>query len=1354
MASLFLACDEIQDSGSYTYTIGNNDITIETFNNDEIQNLLNNNLPIGSTSQENIVLIKDTEITINAGQILAPTDSKKSLVLFCDILTNNGTISMTGKGPNVLPHEYVIIQNDSIFDDVIIPAYAGNRIERRALTAMPYAYDGIMGNNGTNRQCGSGGQGVATSGNSSNLNKRLGASGSGYAFGGGAGAGGKSGADNTTFESNADVDPIYPMRGSPGFSYSWYTASGGVGNPSGAHAPANTYTQYSGHNGIPQTQNTGVGGRVIIFCNTFINNGNIQVNGVNAYSADMYWAASGGSSGGGAIDIFYADSCQQGIIAANGGASGDITGDTSYGITGLGGKGGDGSITISQLSSGIMDYTDKIQEFNYTGKTQAVTLEPGVYEFYCRGAKGGGEPSSFGSSSKARIAISETKTFYVNIGQQALENLGGWNGGTTVGASLFGGGGATDIAIKGVNQSPDWNTEQHLNSRILIAAGGKGEPGAGGRTTLGVPHEVYRTSSTSSLTFYSKDAIGDPIGQVFIGTTKVSEADNNGGGSNFRISLTSDGGPSLILKIGGSGNTEGSCTWRATYANNPLGGNGGGQNYIYTELTKNSYPVSPCNAETYYMIEPVITANDSTAIGDGYAYIKTLKQTLKIPTIIGEYFYNGQAQSPILNNFSEEKMVISNNIKTNAGSYVITIRPLSGYYWEDGTSTVKNLTWVINKANPIVQWPVTNKVLINTPISECIFYDHSGPGTFTWVNSALLSEAPNKLFQVKFTPTDLANYNILYNDILVTTFDININNTYNYTGLEQIITLERGVYEITCAGAQGGGTDGQKGNLAKGLLPVLQTTDYKAIVGENPSSNLGGWSDGIDYENTDGFGGGGSTLFKELNSDLSILQAMGGQGAGEYSRATGTTTGTLTATQFTGTTYYNNNYNVHVLEFYVTGVGSTQTTITGGSYVGNTVPAAVTITVQTTNLPSGIKMRITLNRNSSQWVYTNWKITFPSTYRLRVIPDGRALIRNGALGGGADYFNPIIVSQLITQNTNPGNGYLKIKYMGEILEDPIIQEAHYNGLLQKALFNYNIDSCVVFINNKQANAGTYVVQATPRAGYYWIDATNIQKLYNWIINKINPEVIWPEATLIELGDTISESSLINGIGAGLFTWTDATQKTNMLLPGYEATFTPTDLTNYNILKNIISIEIILPDRLNSNIYKNIFSEEPIDVSVINDFILDTIISVESIKQVNHGFSVNDVVYFDGSLYQKAIAENSERAIVAGVVSKIHNKDIFVLMDSGIIDYNIAIPPTESSFLYLSDKIPGNLVEYGQISNTVYIPVAVYTNNQIIINLQQGSFGDVMVPYETNDIPFETYTQEDLDNIIVLVIGEA
>ena len=77
---------------------------------------------------------------------------------------------------------------------------------------------------------------------------------------------------------------------------------------------------------------------------------------------------------------------------------------------------------------------------------------------------------------------------------------------------------------------------------------------------------------------------------------------------------------------------------------------------------------------------------------------------------------------------------------------------------------------------------------------------------------------------------------------------------------------------------------------------------------------------------------------------------------------------------------------------------------------------------------------------------------------------------------------------------------------------------------------------------------------------------------------------------------------------------------------------------------------------------------------------------------------------------------------------------------------------DTSILYLSDKSPGKLVHYTEITNTVYVPVAVYTDNSIIINIQQGSIGDKMVPYTVEELEFELYSEAELNDVVNQIIS--
>lgn len=175
-------------------------------------------------------------------------------------------------------------------------------------------------------------------------------------------------------------------------------------------------------------------------------------------------------------------------------------------------------------------------------------------------------------------------------------------------------------------------------------------------------------------------------------------------------------------------------------------------------------------------------------------------------------------------------------------------------------------------------------------------------------------------------------------------------------------------------------------------------------------------------------------------------------------------------------------------------------------------------------------------------------------------------------------------------------------------------------------------------------------------------------------------------------------------------------------------------------------------RLNSNIYKNIFPDTVIDIEYISDLIDRTPTSAEDIVQENHGFELYDIVYLDSNgRYQKALAEDSARASVKGVVSRISSPNVFTLMDTGRIEY-MSLDHDDTSILYLSDKLPGKLVHYLDIDNTVYIPVAIYTDNSIIVNIQKGSIGDVLTPYSDHEQLFESYTEHELNDIVNQIVN--
>lgn len=179
---------------------------------------------------------------------------------------------------------------------------------------------------------------------------------------------------------------------------------------------------------------------------------------------------------------------------------------------------------------------------------------------------------------------------------------------------------------------------------------------------------------------------------------------------------------------------------------------------------------------------------------------------------------------------------------------------------------------------------------------------------------------------------------------------------------------------------------------------------------------------------------------------------------------------------------------------------------------------------------------------------------------------------------------------------------------------------------------------------------------------------------------------------------------------------------------------------------------VLFSRTNSNIYKNIFPEVVSDLSYVNAMIGVTPTTLSDIVQSNHGFDLYDAVYLDDDgKYQKAIAENSNKAIVVGVVTKVSSNHVFTLMSTGKFEYP-ALRHDDTSILYLSDKMPGKIVHYSEITNMTYVPVAIYTDNSIIIDIQQGSTGSPLAPYTVDNSDFDLYTPEELDAVIAQIRG--
>lgn len=187
----------------------------------------------------------------------------------------------------------------------------------------------------------------------------------------------------------------------------------------------------------------------------------------------------------------------------------------------------------------------------------------------------------------------------------------------------------------------------------------------------------------------------------------------------------------------------------------------------------------------------------------------------------------------------------------------------------------------------------------------------------------------------------------------------------------------------------------------------------------------------------------------------------------------------------------------------------------------------------------------------------------------------------------------------------------------------------------------------------------------------------------------------------------------------------------------------------------VTASVSIKGRLNTDIFRNIFPPIIYDCEKIEERLDTELTSFNEIRQQNHGLSVYDFVYKDtDGRYKKALADGSIKSNVAGMVVSVASFDIFGIANTGVYDYE-TLPYKDSTILYLSDRAPGQLRHYLDIAATVYIPMAIYTDSKIILNIQQGVSGTRLYPYNEQSISsFDTYTQEELDEAVKAVVDNA
>ena len=266
-------------------------------------------------------------------------------------------------------------------------------------------------------------------------------------------------------------------------------------------------------------------------------------------------------------------------------------------------------------------YVKTINNFDYTGNVQEITLPKGKYKLEVWGAEGGlcaynNVRGGYGGYSHGNLRLASSTNLLVYVGQKGQSNSNNisWNGG---GKSDYGysypasGGGGTDISLQGTANSSTWNETKHLYSRIIVAGGG----GAGTWSSNKIGGYGGGINSGGDSGYTAGQTFAGNLGSFGIGGNNTA-ANDSGGHPN--------GGGGGGWYGGGTKGFEG-----------PYVSPGGGSGYVYTESTAANYP-SGCLLDSSYYLTDAETisgnqvflspngSNETGHTGNGYARITYL----------------------------------------------------------------------------------------------------------------------------------------------------------------------------------------------------------------------------------------------------------------------------------------------------------------------------------------------------------------------------------------------------------------------------------------------------------------------------------------------------------------------------------------------------------------------------------------------------------------------------------------------------------------------------------------------------------------------------------------------------------
>ena len=194
--------------------------------------------------------------------------------------------------------------------------------------------------------------------------------------------------------------------------------------------------------------------------------------------------------------------------------------------------------------------TNDWRVYEYTGREQKISLNPGIYSIECWGASGASISDNVqggnGSYVFGKIRIDSPRSFYAYVGQKGPKFVSTKPFGDG-GFSDFCGGGASDIRLIKSNNF------ESKKSRIIVAAGGGGsdssDSGGSGGTLEGKQDFLRKTKGATQ----TSPGTGVNHGKFGVGGGQRNTTDNNGGGGG---GYYGGGSGAEIASYGGSGGSS------------------------------------------------------------------------------------------------------------------------------------------------------------------------------------------------------------------------------------------------------------------------------------------------------------------------------------------------------------------------------------------------------------------------------------------------------------------------------------------------------------------------------------------------------------------------------------------------------------------------------------------------------------------------------------------------------------------------------------------------------------------------------------------------------------------------------